>query len=426
MALFCRVLFSQTLLETQFSAAIGSGARAMGMGGAFIAVADDATAVSWNPGGLGQIENIEISVVGSYYDFERMNAAIPFGDLRTGTYFQYGDSKSFDFAGITVPIKPFADGDFKIVIQYNYQRLINLNISSQLNPHYWEKHWIDGDVRYRAEGSEYAQENYEGGLDAHSIGLGLRIIPWINIGVSANIWTNGYSGTYFSSSSFSVYEDQTGKYLSNGFGTTMTYDEGDYTGTSFNFGVLMNLTSYLNFGMVYKTAFNFKDWDQEGNKKGEIHYPQSLGLGLSYRPIENLTLAVDITSTQWSEGKSVYGDEVLYFPSRMPYDENAERENEKQNNTNQLRFGAEYVFILDEFLLALRGGLYFDKQFFSDENLQIPTYTGIAGGAGLVWKSFAVDFAFNYEFGSYQADYYSAGKSDYSYLKVLASLILRF
>ena len=30
---------------------IGSGARALGMGGAFIAVADDATAASWNPGG---------------------------------------------------------------------------------------------------------------------------------------------------------------------------------------------------------------------------------------------------------------------------------------------------------------------------------------------------------------------------------------
>ena len=31
---------------------IGSGARAQGMGGAFIAIADDATAASWNPGGL--------------------------------------------------------------------------------------------------------------------------------------------------------------------------------------------------------------------------------------------------------------------------------------------------------------------------------------------------------------------------------------
>ncbi|MGA1863612.1 MAG: hypothetical protein ACMUHX_00970 [bacterium] len=40
---------------------VGSGARAMGMGGAFIGVADDATAASWNPAGLLQLRQPEIS-----------------------------------------------------------------------------------------------------------------------------------------------------------------------------------------------------------------------------------------------------------------------------------------------------------------------------------------------------------------------------
>jgi hypothetical protein len=35
---------------------VGSGARALDMVGAFIAGADDATAGSWNPGGLIQLE----------------------------------------------------------------------------------------------------------------------------------------------------------------------------------------------------------------------------------------------------------------------------------------------------------------------------------------------------------------------------------
>ena len=38
---------------------MGVGARALGMGGAFTAVADDATASYWNPAGLTKIENIE-------------------------------------------------------------------------------------------------------------------------------------------------------------------------------------------------------------------------------------------------------------------------------------------------------------------------------------------------------------------------------
>jgi len=35
------------------------------MGGAFIAVADDATAASWNPGGLMQLDEPEGSIVGA-------------------------------------------------------------------------------------------------------------------------------------------------------------------------------------------------------------------------------------------------------------------------------------------------------------------------------------------------------------------------
>ncbi|MBI1930056.1 hypothetical protein HYR99_38120 [Candidatus Poribacteria bacterium] len=39
---------------------IGTGARAMGFGGAFVAIADDATATYWNPAGLGFIKGHEV------------------------------------------------------------------------------------------------------------------------------------------------------------------------------------------------------------------------------------------------------------------------------------------------------------------------------------------------------------------------------
>ncbi len=46
---------------------VGSGARALGMAGAFIAIADDATAASWNPGGLAELERPEVAVVGAAF-----------------------------------------------------------------------------------------------------------------------------------------------------------------------------------------------------------------------------------------------------------------------------------------------------------------------------------------------------------------------
>ena len=73
----CALIFSwkvNTYADTIFQSVgiasspnpVGSGARAQGMGGAFIAVADDATAASWNPAGLVQLERPEFSFVGDY------------------------------------------------------------------------------------------------------------------------------------------------------------------------------------------------------------------------------------------------------------------------------------------------------------------------------------------------------------------------
>jgi hypothetical protein len=40
---------------------IGVGARAMGMGGAYASIAGDATALAWNPAGIGTINEIQLS-----------------------------------------------------------------------------------------------------------------------------------------------------------------------------------------------------------------------------------------------------------------------------------------------------------------------------------------------------------------------------
>lgn len=50
---------------------VGSGARAVGMGSAFIAVADDATAASWNPAGLIQLDRPEMSIAGEHLTEQR-------------------------------------------------------------------------------------------------------------------------------------------------------------------------------------------------------------------------------------------------------------------------------------------------------------------------------------------------------------------
>jgi hypothetical protein len=76
--------------------ALGGGARAMGMGGAFIAVADDATAAFWNPAGLASFNSLSTSPeswqavimhserFGDLIDYNYFSAAFPLGGGESG------------------------------------------------------------------------------------------------------------------------------------------------------------------------------------------------------------------------------------------------------------------------------------------------------------------------------------------------------
>jgi long-chain fatty acid transport protein len=426
--LFSLFLSAQILLETQFSGPLGSGARAMGMGGAFIAIADDATATTWNPGGLGQIENVEITGVGSYYSFSRLDPAISQIDYFAGASYRTGDSFSYDLVGITVPIRPIPDTDFKIVLQYSYQRFLNFNIKSRTNAILFQHVYTNPDTGHKIleHGYFYNDEEFEGGLDGHSIGLGISLTSWLNLGVTANFWTNGFSGSAYVETYFTA-EDTVTNETFEGFSQEVHINEGDFRGTSFNIGALVHATSNFNLGMVYKGEFTFTDKDKHGNDKGEVHYPQSVGFGLAYRPIDNLTLAVDFTYTDWSQGRAKYGEEEVFFPLMdLKYVESAEYPGQMQHDTNQLRLGAEYVFIADDLLIPIRMGAYFDKQYFADANDNIPVYFGLTAGAGLVWKGFVMDFAVVYVTGEFQSNTVASTNAQFDYTKVIASLIYRF
>ncbi len=98
---------------------VGSGARALGMGGAFIAIADDATAASWNPGGLFQLESPEISFVVDY--FHRIE------DNTFGTSPKASGDQTVYRAGINhlSVAYPFYGWNRKMVVSVNYQTLFD-------------------------------------------------------------------------------------------------------------------------------------------------------------------------------------------------------------------------------------------------------------------------------------------------------------
>ena len=70
--LFCPIASAQTAIEPPI---VSPGARSLGLGGAFVAVADDATAAWANPSGLMQLARPEISVEGRSWSEDREGVA---------------------------------------------------------------------------------------------------------------------------------------------------------------------------------------------------------------------------------------------------------------------------------------------------------------------------------------------------------------
>ncbi|MFH1754750.1 MAG: PorV/PorQ family protein, partial [Candidatus Latescibacterota bacterium] len=114
---------------------IAPGARANGMGSAFVAVADDATASWWNPGGLAFMQSRALSLMHSqlvpdlasdvYYEyFGYTNQIGDFGTLAFSlTYLTYGESfKTDDFGNVLDPFTSWevaAVGSFAMPIRNN-------------------------------------------------------------------------------------------------------------------------------------------------------------------------------------------------------------------------------------------------------------------------------------------------------------------
>jgi hypothetical protein len=87
---------------------LGIGARAAGMGDAYGAVADDATAIYWNPAGLGELSGTSISLMHALWlddiSFDWVSYAHRLGDSGTlgaaVQYLSYGSLQGYDETGL--------------------------------------------------------------------------------------------------------------------------------------------------------------------------------------------------------------------------------------------------------------------------------------------------------------------------------------
>lgn len=167
---------------------LGFGARALGMGGAYTGLADDYSAIYWNPAGLALMQDSEFYGEVSHLNFQ--NEASFAGNLTEDT----GNFTHLRSLGYAFPI-PTTRGSFVLGIGYNRvkdfdQNLLFSGFNDQSNGISFNIDSMD----YAFDRNVLQQEQIidEGGLDQWSVGFGIALSPNVTAGVSAYAW-NGNS-----------------------------------------------------------------------------------------------------------------------------------------------------------------------------------------------------------------------------------------
>jgi len=328
----------------------GAGSRAMGMGGAFIGLADDATAISWNPAGLYQLERLEASVVTQYYseDYELDGGFV--------TMEQGNDTFVLNFASAAFPISM---GNSSITTALAYQRQI--------------------EVFDYTEGETWSEET-KGAASTVNIGAGSRLMNIFAVGFAANIWMGSYKYTY--EETFYPTEETSG----------------DFSGFNMGLGGMVDLNYLQNpiplkMGVSYKTPFELAIDEEYG--ESTIEMPSMLGLGLSYRLGEFLTISFDFETKAYKDKMIKYVDDE--DPSSN-YDDIISLE-----NLDQFRIGGEYLFVSDFAVIPIRMGFQnVPTTVFTPVNDQV-LGNGFSFGTGMIFERFAIDL-FTY-FAVSEADF---------------------
>ncbi len=392
--------FTALLLPTLASAnglsLNGLGTRAQGMGGAFVSIADDFSAVFWNPAGAAGFRQTTFGFYASDL-MPRMTYSVESEGPDVNAKTKISHYLSF-LAGY---YKPVSD-----------RLVLGIGIGT---PSAQGVMWNGSDLTALSNGTAY---DWSSRLYVFSFSpmAAVKISDAISFGAALNIHYGNigfkmpYGMSYFPGSvqdppqNVSVDLGQFEE-TANGWGVGAT------------FGLLVKPMKRLALGLTVRTPLtivfdgtaslsNMPFYGLPGSSALEcrITWPLGIAGGVSFRPIDRLLLSADVLWTRWSKLYAVpldFEDPVwadLCQLEGKPYPILDWR------NTAQIRFGMEYRFNPST---AVRAGYSYDPAPGPDWALDVlkPTFTGDAFtvGLGKTFGGLQLDFGLEYFAGHKRA-----------------------
>lgn len=347
----------------------GLGSRARSMGGAFIGLADDWTAIYWNPAGLTQIEKREFG-----FEFDSPHVTLEDGNsisnklatdptldtkYQIDTFINYTGYEPARFDKEKVYLHFYLPNG--LAYCFNFKGFsIGVGYYAPVG-HFID--WEDTVKPLTGIGDIKAKLFQKLGLMVGNLSIAKDLHPKFSLGAGLNLL-------------YGMLDYSSEKHLKNtGFDYSFDADlEGDGFGLEGIFGAMFKITDQLNLGGVYRTGGTIKmsgdartvldlaafpineksDYDQD------FPHPATWGIGLAFKPKDNLTLTADFQRTHWSNFRI---DVKFDNPGIALHNKDYSAD---WKDSNRYRVGAEYK--LNE-RWSLMCGYYYDEAPLPDKSV---------------------------------------------------------
>jgi hypothetical protein len=382
------------------------GARSMGFGGAFVALADDATAAFANPAGLVQLLRPEVSIEGRNWSYSSPYTVggrvegLPSGNgidttvgLRTAE--SDADVAGLSFFSLAYPKENWSFAFFR-------HELSNLEFFSETQGLFGGANCCPTREPDQRATSDLEISSY--GLSAayrigDKLALGLGLLYYdasIEVNVTQFLWDDDSPESFFGPNS----------YLSERMLVSVRSfaDDSDWNLTG---GFIWRLSPSWSIGGVYRQGpeiesaiegiageagdFGVPPGEVIGLASGnEIEFPDIHGLGLAYRaPDGRLTVTF-----QW--------DRVNY----SSIVDSLELDDQTVDDVDELHLGAEYVFLRATPIIAVRLGTWWEPDHQLRATIDDPLLRALlppgddqihyAAGLGVAMQSFQIDLGVDF------------------------------
>ncbi|HNW59094.1 MAG TPA: hypothetical protein PKI62_05425 [bacterium] len=408
---------------------LGVGARAMGLGGAYIGIADDYSGMYWNPAGIGQMKRREFNIG---FSQNNVKSAADF----LGSSEETGDSFTrLNSVGLVFPV-PTARGSLVFGLGYD------------------KKRDDDGMVDIGALSPDSLFESNsildEGSRNQFTLSGAVEAGPNLFIGASINFidGKRDHSAEFKQEDIYDLYylpgdtADPTDDSDWTSYGTINALNS-EIDATNVKLGMLYRSANIWRFGATvtmpttYKITENWQ-WSEEedydaahdpytNSDEGSYEYrytePYAVAVGFSARVLDLALLSADAEFKDWTQAK-FEDDPPISGMNQSTANRAIKREMEA---TTRLHAGAE--FNLPGTNLRLRGGVFSDPSPYKDKNIR-PDRTYYSGGVSLMMDRQAMlDLTYvrgNWQETSYNSEAAGPIALDRTLQKVVATLSLRF